>query len=351
MNEVFISYSRKDGDFVDRLIQDLEQHGTSVWIDRQDIETGDSWRGQIVDGIRNCKAFIIILSPNSVGSKNVSRELSLAESHDRMIIPIVHQACNIPSGMEYQLAELQWVNLTAMSYEEGLQRLVRVLNKPAASTDENQEKRRSETARLRQAIETAAPEPLAAIPLAPAAGSLFGRIGKSKLALAAVALLVLGAIGLFSLNSDSSSEATTESALTAAPETAAASASPLTDPLIAGLSPLAIKKLLEIKEKAELVRCSPDQTIFYLPDEDDLNALAELERRVLVWFEIPLAEFRESLKGLPLEKEENGTGYIPTRRLTTLEKKMLIGQSCGLTEHGEKASEVLLAAAAQAPQK
>ena len=127
MNEVFISYSRADNQFVDGLISDLEQKGIHVWVDREDIEGGTAWRAAISEAIRKCRAFLIVLSPNSTQSKNVSRELSLAESHDRMIIPIIYQDCKIPPGMEYQLAELQWINLNNLSYEAALDRLVRAL--------------------------------------------------------------------------------------------------------------------------------------------------------------------------------------------------------------------------------
>ncbi len=160
MSEVFISYSRADNEFVDGLIRDLEQNGVPVWLDRHDIEGGTAWRAAISEAIRRCRAFVIVLSPNSTGSKNVSRELSLAESHDRTIIPIIYQACDIPAGMEYQLAELQWINLTNMTYEEGLRRLLKVLTKGAETMGvapaQNVEKRRSDTARLRQILEEGA---------------------------------------------------------------------------------------------------------------------------------------------------------------------------------------------------
>ncbi len=157
MSEVFISYSRKDNEFVDKLIMDLERNGVHVWIDRHDIEGGTAWRAAIAEAVRQCSAFVIVLSPNSTSSRNVSRELSVAESHDRLIVPVIYRACDIPPGMEYQLAELQWINLTAMTYEEGLRRLVKVLNKGAETDGEtpaqNVEKRRSDTARLRKILE------------------------------------------------------------------------------------------------------------------------------------------------------------------------------------------------------
>ena len=42
--EVFISYSHRDDEFVLRLASDLEDRGASVWIDRGNIQGGEQWR-------------------------------------------------------------------------------------------------------------------------------------------------------------------------------------------------------------------------------------------------------------------------------------------------------------------
>ena len=57
-------------------MEELERRGVNVWIDRESIEGGDSWRAAILEAIRECSAFLLIISPNSTGSKNVSRELA-----------------------------------------------------------------------------------------------------------------------------------------------------------------------------------------------------------------------------------------------------------------------------------
>lgn len=134
MSHIFISYSRDDSDFVNGLIADIEKRGVEVWIDRQDISGGEAWRAAIAEAIRSCDAFVIVLSPNSTVSKNVSRELSIAESHHRPIIPLLYQPCEIPPNMEYQLAEIQWIDFTAEKYADALERLIKVLGKPASAT-------------------------------------------------------------------------------------------------------------------------------------------------------------------------------------------------------------------------
>ena len=43
MAQIFISYSRKDIDFVRRLAGDLEKAGYEVWWDLTDLRGGDDW--------------------------------------------------------------------------------------------------------------------------------------------------------------------------------------------------------------------------------------------------------------------------------------------------------------------
>ena len=63
MDEIFISYSRTDSQFVDALIGEFDRRGLKVWIDRESIEGGAAWRAAISEAIRECRAFLLVLSP------------------------------------------------------------------------------------------------------------------------------------------------------------------------------------------------------------------------------------------------------------------------------------------------
>jgi len=134
MSEAFISYSRLDGAFADKLLQDLEKRGIDVWIDRENIEGGAAWRAAISGAIRSCRAFILILSPRSTQSGQVSKELSVAEAHNRLIVPVMLEACEIPPGMELQLSELQWISFAEQPYDAALERLTRVVTEAGSRT-------------------------------------------------------------------------------------------------------------------------------------------------------------------------------------------------------------------------
>jgi hypothetical protein len=78
MFDLFISYSRQDSGLVRLLRAPLTSAGLSVWIDHSGIQLASSWSGEIVDPIDGCKAFVVMLSPSSILSHNVIKEVSLA---------------------------------------------------------------------------------------------------------------------------------------------------------------------------------------------------------------------------------------------------------------------------------
>lgn len=122
MGHVFISYSRRDRELVDVIVDKLEGTGLDIWIDRDDIRAGRQWRMQIVEAIDTADSFVLHLSPHSAASKNVRKELDLAEdSPEAFVLPVMLAEIDIPAEMRYQLAGTQRIAFYADpkgSYEE-----------------------------------------------------------------------------------------------------------------------------------------------------------------------------------------------------------------------------------------
>src|SRR6187402_2434136 len=112
MADIFISYSSKDREKAEQLTELLASAGLSVWIDKQGIGAATSWSEEIVNALDACKAFVIMLSPSSIESKNVVRELALAFEKNKKILPLDLEPVDLPASMQYHLAGLQ---RTAMS--------------------------------------------------------------------------------------------------------------------------------------------------------------------------------------------------------------------------------------------
>jgi hypothetical protein len=129
MGHVFVSYSRRDVERVDLIVESLLEEGIGVWIDRSGIEAGQTWREQIVEAIDTCEAFILMLSPNSVLSDNVRREIDLALDSKRTIFPLRLEPVELSRGIRYQLTGLQFIDVHQLGFEESMQRLLNTLKK------------------------------------------------------------------------------------------------------------------------------------------------------------------------------------------------------------------------------
>lgn len=130
--DIFISYSRRDLDFVKRLYDYLLANGISAWFDQTSIEIGDQWRETIVNGIMGCKIFVVVLSPDSAGSKNVRKEIDLAERNLKKIVPLIWRGDSdtvIPPAIAYQLAGINYFNFKEEASEENLSKIANVIKK------------------------------------------------------------------------------------------------------------------------------------------------------------------------------------------------------------------------------
>ena len=106
--DAFISYSRKDADFVQRLSEALDRRQQKVWVDLRDIRPAEDWSNRIDSGIENANNFIFVISANSMASPQCERELTHAINHGKRLVPVLHGDIdhkNIPAS----LASLNWI--------------------------------------------------------------------------------------------------------------------------------------------------------------------------------------------------------------------------------------------------
>ena len=89
MSQAFISYSRKDKAFVQKLQQALAEQKRDVWVDWEDIPPTAQWLREIYDGIEAAENFIFIISPDSLASKPCGKEIEHAVQHNKRFIPLL----------------------------------------------------------------------------------------------------------------------------------------------------------------------------------------------------------------------------------------------------------------------
>jgi hypothetical protein len=122
--DIFISYSRRDQEFVTRLASDLDAQVAGVWFDQSAIQLGEKWHDEIMEGIRDCKAFILVLSPDAVESKYVREEVNKALELGKVIFPILYRPGKWSGEFESLVREIQTLDLHSGSYTDNFQKLV-----------------------------------------------------------------------------------------------------------------------------------------------------------------------------------------------------------------------------------
>src|SRR5438034_1055847 len=106
--EVFISYSRKDTDFVRRLDEALKSRGREAWVDWEDIRPTEEWMQAIYSAIEGADTFVFVLTPDSVASIVCGREIAHAAANNKRMVPIVARDVNADTVPE-ALAKLNWI--------------------------------------------------------------------------------------------------------------------------------------------------------------------------------------------------------------------------------------------------
>ena len=122
MSYVFISYSRYDAPFVDRLANDLRKCGVQPWTDRENIAPGKSWQSEIERGLKNATLTIFVISSNSLKSPWMLAELGAFWETKKKIIPAVIEDVDV-SALPASIYTIQWADFR-QSYDNGLKSLL-----------------------------------------------------------------------------------------------------------------------------------------------------------------------------------------------------------------------------------
>ena len=105
---VFISYNQADKDFAESLAINLVHAKKNVWIDKWELNAGDSLIARIENALEGADAILTILSENSIESEWCKKELRSGlirelEEKSVLLIPIVIDDCEIPLFLREKL--------------------------------------------------------------------------------------------------------------------------------------------------------------------------------------------------------------------------------------------------------
>jgi len=143
---VFISHSSRDRDFVVRLTRMLKNHKVRYWYSAAHIAGAKQWHDEIGRALDRCDWFLIVLTPSSVRSQWVKRELLFALNEGRYnerIIPVLRTPCDY-ARLSWTLPAFQLVDFSG-NFDVGCRQLLRMWDtdyKPAVGKSARRTKKR-----------------------------------------------------------------------------------------------------------------------------------------------------------------------------------------------------------------
>lgn len=110
---IFISHASDDAAVARQICAALEGVGLTCWIAPRDIRAGADYRNEILRGIRETDAFLLVYSRKASESEHVAREVGYADERNKTVYPVRVDSTNVEGPLEYLLQGKQWVDFNA----------------------------------------------------------------------------------------------------------------------------------------------------------------------------------------------------------------------------------------------
>ena len=134
--EIYISYSRRDMPFVERLADGLQAHSFRPIVDRDDIVHGEQWRDRLLSFVEEADVVLFVLSPDWLLSGACALELAESQRFGKRLIAIDAQAIpyeKTPPGL-INARRLSFVDVgDQYQFDAQLSRLVTLLRRQDAA--------------------------------------------------------------------------------------------------------------------------------------------------------------------------------------------------------------------------
>jgi hypothetical protein len=127
--DVFISHSSKDSAIAHGACAALENAGHSCWISPRNIMPGQDYGEAIVEGIRNCRVFLLIFSGSSVDSPQVRRETERAVNAGLALLPFRIEDVQPSRSLEYFISSAHWLDALTKPMEPHYDYLVAAVDR------------------------------------------------------------------------------------------------------------------------------------------------------------------------------------------------------------------------------
>ena len=126
--DLFISYASENKDIADYIVERIERRGYRCFIAPRDIRTGAEYAVEIIRGISNSTAVLLVFSSKSDKSHYVLREINSAVSRNRPIIPLRIEDFLPSEAMEFYLGPTHWLDAFPEILDVHLDKVVNIFS-------------------------------------------------------------------------------------------------------------------------------------------------------------------------------------------------------------------------------
>lgn len=130
---VFLSHHSSKGDLTAHLSRYLEKNSIPTWYAPRDIRSGEVWDEAIHCAIKACKAVVLLFCAQADSSRQVKRELSLADRYNKPIFWLRIEKVE-PNNLGYFLTSTQWLDWMD-ARDDALEKLVQDITALDASVE------------------------------------------------------------------------------------------------------------------------------------------------------------------------------------------------------------------------
>ena len=151
--DVFVSYSSKDKAIADALVHFLEEAKVRCWIAPRDIPAGADYAEVIDDAIRDTTIMLVLFSGSSQKSVWCKKEVNLAVSCCRIILPVKIDDAALTGAMHLYLSDKHWVDAVPepeIHFAKIRDSVLRLLNDPSVPSESSAGERASPPQKLWQ---------------------------------------------------------------------------------------------------------------------------------------------------------------------------------------------------------
>jgi hypothetical protein len=99
-SDVFVSYSSKDFDFAQTLVKSLRESGYSPWFNMTNIEPGDEWEPELLDGLKDASLAVLVVSPDSMQSSWVRKEWETLLAAKKPVLQLLYKEVETPPELK-----------------------------------------------------------------------------------------------------------------------------------------------------------------------------------------------------------------------------------------------------------